>query len=239
MRTKSFGALAALSLGAVLAIAPAIAANAHVGLSPSSAAAGETAALTFTIPNESETASTTKVEILLPTDTPLVNVRYQAIPGWTTAVLQEELAEPVTVGETTITTAPTRVIYTADPQGGIAPFAFETFTIRVGPVPEAGNLVLPVVQSYDDGEVSDWSATPEQYESDESLSPAPVLYINDAAPEGGHGSASSVGAADDESIAPNENGGLLLGLAISALAVAVFAGALAIAALVRSGRRAR
>lgn len=240
MNRKITGAIGALTIGTVLALTQALPANAHVGIDPVSATPGGTAAVTFTVPNESETAATNKLEIVLPTDTPLVNVRYQPTPGWSGEIVTEQLAEPVTVGDTEITQASTRVIFTADAGGGIKPGQFEEFTLRLGPIPEVGQLPLPVVQTYDDGEVSNWSSTVDAAETDERLDPAPILYVNDEAPEGEHGAAptAQAGAEHSENEAVSSgDGGLAVGLSISALVVAVLGAVLGALAFLRSRKR--
>jgi uncharacterized protein YcnI len=67
---------AALGAGTLLAIAAPLAASAHVTINPDAAEAGSYAVVTVKVPNESDTATTTKVQLSLPEDTPFTSVRH-------------------------------------------------------------------------------------------------------------------------------------------------------------------
>ena len=58
-----------------------LAASAHVTVNPNTADPGSYATVQFRVPNESETATTTRVEVQLPTDTPFIYAAYEPIPG--------------------------------------------------------------------------------------------------------------------------------------------------------------
>ncbi len=165
----------AITAGLALAVGAPLAASAHVSVDPTQAAAGSYSVITFKVPNESETAGTTKVEVSLPTDTPFTSVRYVPVAGWTAELVSTTLPEPVTVGESEITEAVTSVIWTADPGSEITAGELQLFPLSVGPVPDTGSIVLPADQTYSDGSVVSWSETEEDAEH-----PAPVLYVNDA-----------------------------------------------------------
>ncbi|MCU1481116.1 MAG: putative rane protein [Subtercola sp.] len=174
-------AVTTATLALALAAAAPLAASAHVPVSPNQAAAGSYATLTFKVPTESATASTVKIEIDLPTDTPFGSVSYQPVAGWTTNVVTSTLATPVTTDDGTITEAPTQITYTADAGGGIAPGQFQQFVLSAGPVPDTGSVMFPVHQTYSDGTVADW-VDPTPASGVEPQNPAPTLYINDAPP---------------------------------------------------------
>src|SRR3954454_8197430 len=70
-------------------------ASAHVGVSSPDAAAGGYGKVTFRVPNESDTASTVKIRIQLPTDTPLASVWTMPVPGWTATTTKTRLTPPV------------------------------------------------------------------------------------------------------------------------------------------------
>lgn len=200
----------ALTAGTLLAIAVPMAASAHVTLAANTAEAGSFTLLTFKVPNESETAGTSRVELSLPLDTPLAFVTYVPVPGWTTEVITEHLDTPVEGLYGGITDPVSTVIWTADPGSEIVAGQLQLFPLSVGPVPDTGSIVLPVEQTYTDGTVVSWSETGEDAEH-----PAPVLYINDA-PAGGHGSdtaslenASSV---DDAAAASTDTVARVLGI---------------------------
>lgn len=182
----------ALGAGALLAIAAPLAASAHVTIDPGQAEAGSYTVVTVKVPNESETAGTTKVELSLPTDTPFSSVRYVPVAGWTAELVRETLPEPVKVGESEITEAVTKVIWTAAPGSEIKTGQLQLFPLSVGPVPDTGSIVLAADQTYDDGSVVSWNETEEGAEH-----PAPVLYVNDE-PVGDHHGASGGGHEAEE-----------------------------------------
>ncbi|MBS1908175.1 MAG: YcnI family protein [Actinobacteria bacterium] len=214
--------LAGLAAGAALALAVPLAASAHVTATPDQAEAGSWTYVTFRVPNESATASTVKLDIHLPADTPFTSVSYQPPAGWTGTATKTTLPKPVKVEGNTISEATTEVGFTAD-AGGVAPGQFQTFTLSLGPVPDTGHIVIPVTQTYSDGKVVEWSATPEQVAKDDTLEPAPVVWVNDAPPADHHGgtTATATTAPETSSAASNGGqGGLALGLSIAALVVA-------------------
>jgi len=215
-------ALTALGAGLALALAAPTAASAHVSITPNSADPGASENFTFKAVNESETAVTTEVTVSLPTDTPIVSVRYLPTPGWSTSVVETQLPEPVTVGGNEITEAPTSIVFTADAGNEIQPGQFMQWTVSLGPIPETGSLLLPAVQSYSDGTRVDWVSTAEEVEADASLKSAPVLYVQDEPAEDHHAGSASADAADTDEAAvasaPSGAGsGLALGLSIAAL----------------------
>ena len=212
--------LAGLAAGAVLALVAPLAASAHVSATPNQAEAGSWTYVTFRVPNESSTASTVKLDIHLPSDTPFTSVSYQPTAGWTGATTKTTLPKPVKVEGNTISEATTEVTFTAD-AGGVAPGQFQTFTLSLGPVPDTGHIVIPATQTYSDGTVVEWSATPEQVKKDDTLEPAPVLWVNDAPPADHHGGSTATAEPAATADAPgNGQNGLALGLSIGALVVA-------------------
>lgn len=72
-------------------------------------------------------------------------------------------------------------------------FVLQQFEISLGAVPDTGSVPLALEQTYSDGEVVGWSGV-----GDDAENPAPVLYINDEAPAGDHGS----GSGDDSTAEP-------------------------------------
>ncbi|MDQ4215870.1 YcnI family protein [Microbacterium capsulatum] len=228
-------ALIGLAAGAALALVAPLAASAHVTATPNQAEAGSWTYVTFRVPNESATASTVKLEIHLPTDTPFTSVSYQPTAGWTGATAKTPLPKPVKVEDNTVSDAVTTVTFTAD-AGGVAPGQFQAFTLSLGPVPDTGHIVMAATQTYSDGKVVEWSATPEQVAKDDTLEPAPVLWVNDAPPADHHGGATAAPAASGPSAPSDGRGGLALGLSIAALVIAAGGALLGAFAL---GRRRR
>ncbi|WP_150953925.1 YcnI family protein [Microbacterium testaceum] len=237
-------ALVGLAAGAALAIAVPLAASAHVTVNPNTATPGSYATVNFRVPTESETASTVKLEVTLPTDTPLTSVLVQPVPGWTATVEKGSLPAPVEVDGNTVSDAPLKIVWQADPGVGIGQNQFQIFSAVLGPIPDTGHLVLPAVQTYSDGSVVDWTNTPEQVAADDTLEPAPVLYINDTPPASGHGGHSSASAApsmDDHSMEAaaqtSDSSGLSLGLSIAALVIAIAGAVLGALAVARRPKR--
>ncbi|MFF7682631.1 YcnI family protein [Microbacterium sp. NPDC007973] len=238
--------LAGLAAGAVLAIGAPLAASAHVTVNPNTATPGSYATVNFRVPTESETASTVKVEVTLPTDTPLSSVLVEPVTGWTATVEKGALPAPVEVDGNTISDAALKIVWQADPGVGIGQDQFQIFSAVLGPVPDTGHLLLPATQTYSDGEVVDWAATPDEVAADDTLEPAPVLYINDTPPTGEHSHGTSTTAAshtDDHSseasaTTSDSSSGVALGLSIAALVVAAAGAVLGALAFARRPKRA-
>jgi uncharacterized protein YcnI len=177
------------------------AASAHVTVAPASTTEDGYSQLTFSVPNESETAATNKLEVTLPTEQPFTSVRVRPMEGWTAEVITGALPEPVTTADgATLTEGPLSVVWTADAGSEISQQEYQTFSISVGRLPEAGSTVmLPATQSYTDGEVVGWDEETVEG-AEEPDKPAPSFVTTAAVEgEGGHGGAH--GSADTEETA--------------------------------------
>ncbi len=194
--------VASVALAGMVVLGAATAAEAHVTVSPNTAASGTYVRLTFDVPTESVSASTTKVEIDLPTDHPFGSVSYQAVPGWTTRVTTSRLATPVTTDDGTITEAPSKIVWTAGASAGIGPGQFQTFVVSVGPVPDTGSVEFLAHQTYSDGSVVSWDQ-PTPASGVEPDHPAPTLYINSAPPAESAAGTAAAGAKATVSSAPS------------------------------------
>ncbi|MEO7349412.1 MAG: YcnI family protein [Terrimesophilobacter sp.] len=206
----------------LLALAATSVAFAHVSVDPDVAPVGSWALINVKVPNESATAVTNKVELSLPTDTPILNVSYVPVAGWTTELVREALPAPVKVGDNTITEAITTVIWTATPGHEISAGQLQVFPLSLGPIPDTGKLVLTAVQTYSDGSVVSWADATEG-----AKHPAPVIYVNDA-PVGDH---SDTVTEDNTASASSDT--IARGLGIGGLVVGAIGVAVAIAALRR------
>jgi uncharacterized protein YcnI len=165
----------ALTAGVALAVLlAAVPAGAHVTIQPGVAKKGSFSVFSFSVPNESSTASTVKLEITFPTDSPIPFVSVQPIPGWTWSADKTTLAKPVKTDDGTITEAVSKLTYSG---GAIAPGEFQLFTISAGPLPTNTKAIeFKVVQTYSDGTVSRWiEDTPKG--GPEPENPAPVLKL--------------------------------------------------------------
>jgi uncharacterized protein YcnI len=175
MKKTTIGVPAAIGAGLLLVLAAPLSASAHVSIDPGQAESGSYTVVTLKVPNESETATTNRVELSLPTDTPFTSVRYVPVAGWSAELVTTTLPEPVTIGESTITEAVTSVVWTADAGSEIGAGQLQLFPLSVGPVPDTGSVALAADQGYTDGTTVRWNET-----ADDAEHPAPVLYINDA-----------------------------------------------------------
>jgi uncharacterized protein YcnI len=230
----------ALVGGVALAVAVPLAASAHVRVSPDTASAGSYSTLTFKVPTESATATTTSVTVDLPKDTPFSSLSTEPVPGWTAKVTTEELDTPVKTDDATITDAPIEVEWTADDGVGLKAGEFQRFTISVGPVPETGSIMLPAHQGYSDGSVVDWDeATPASGEEPEH--PAPTLYVDDAPPADSMSATMTTTPAADATVATATDSSasasaVAVGLGVGGLALGAVSLVVAVFALTRVRR---
>ncbi|MGH3865503.1 MAG: YcnI family protein [Pseudonocardiaceae bacterium] len=171
-------AISAVCVLAVLAlIAMAGVASAHVTTDPPTAQQGSETTVAFRVPNERDNASTTQLEIDLPTDHPIASVETRAVPGWTSSVQKITLATPITTDDGQVTEIVSKITWTG---GKIPPGSFEDFDVLMGPLPtDTNELVFKALQTYDNGEVVRWidTAPPGAPEPDR---PAPVLMLTPA-----------------------------------------------------------
>lgn len=167
-------ALGAVLLAAGLVAAVAAPASAHVTVKPDAAAKGSFSVFSFAVPNESDTASTVKVEITFPTATPIAFVSVQPIPGWTWTAETTQLSTPLKTEDGEVSQVVSKVTWSG---GSIGPGEFQMFTVSAGPLPTKGKQVeFKAVQTYSDGQVTRWiEETPKG--GPEPEFPAPVLKL--------------------------------------------------------------
>jgi uncharacterized protein YcnI len=180
------GALAAAA--GLFALLGAGVASAHVSAhSPDNPAKGGDAAIVFRVPNEQNTAHTTKVQVNFSLTSPLSNADIEPIPGWTARETMITLPTGVKMADDTVTEAVGSIVWTASPGGGIAPGQFQQFTIAVEGLPDnTGTLVMPTVQTYDNGDVVEWNqSTVEGQPEPEHPAPSLTLATDTAAATGG------------------------------------------------------
>jgi len=157
-----FGAAAGvLFLVSIAGMAPAAA---HVHVVTDTAVRGDTAILTFHVPNESETGSpTTEFSIALPD---VESASTDVMAGW-----KSRLERDLTAGVIRSAT------WTAEPGAGILADQFEQFQMLVK-LPDAETVTFPATQTYADGTVVRWDqvAGPGAAEPER---PAPTLRLTD------------------------------------------------------------
>jgi uncharacterized protein YcnI len=223
--------LAAAALAAGTLLAATGTASAHVRVHPDATASGGYAQLTFRVPNESATAGTVKLEVILPQDHPFTSVSTTPVPGWTATVTEAPLPSPADVGGATITKAPRTGTWAARKGTQIGPGEYEDFPISVGPLPAPGVLVLPATQTYSDGTVVRWENRQATGEV-EPEHPAPAFTVT-AAEGHGHGTEPAT-PSDSDTAATATPDGTARWLGGAALVVSVLA---AVGVLVEMRRR--
>ena len=219
--------VAALSL--LLGATPAAA---HVTVNSSNATQGGFAKLTFRVPNEKATASTVKLEVVIPTDQPIANMSVKPVPGWTAAMERVKFETPISNGDGEVTEAVSKITWTASPSSAVRPGEFQEFDVSAGPLPEVDELVFKALQTYSDGEIVRWIEEPTA--GQEAEHPAPVLRLAkkaaDASTGGGGGGIAPVTNPSDT----DRDSGWAIAFALVAFVVAVAAFVVAL-----TGRRPR
>jgi uncharacterized protein YcnI len=215
----------------ILVLGSPLAADAHVKISPNTAAAGDDIEVTFRVPNESASAGTVRVEIDLPTKTPFADASYQPVAGWTAKVVEAELAKPIVNDGVNVTEAPVKIVYVADKGVSIKAGQFQEFPVALDLTPDTGRVEFPTIQTYSDGTVVRWNQATTA-DGDEPDHPAPTLYINDSPPTDTESGVTIAATSEASSTASTA---LILGTA--GLALGVIALVLGAFAFVRTRRR--
>lgn len=178
--------LGLVTLGAAVVGALAFAgpAAADVTVSPSQAARGGSAELTFKIPEERPGAYTTKVELIAPTDTPVAEIYPLSVDNWAPLIGSRKLDQALELIHGTVTDQVVSGItwtYVAD----APPADPQAFDLRValGPMPDADAMVFTLVQTYSDGTVVRYADQPGPA-GEKADHPAPTLTLAGDAPEG-------------------------------------------------------
>ncbi|MDV8021375.1 YcnI family protein [Rhodococcus sp. IEGM 1330] len=195
------------------------AASAHVAVVAPDAEQGGYSVLTFRVPTESDTASTSSVKVTLPG---LNSARTQPIPGWTSTVEKDsaDLAVSVT--------------WTANPGSEVGPGQFQQFLLSAGPLPEQESVSFPATQTYTDGEVVDWNEPMAEDGSEPEL-PAPTLTLA-AASGDAHGSANTETTATTEASTTSSEDNTARWLAGVGLVLGAVGAGLGIGATIRARR---
>jgi uncharacterized protein YcnI len=178
------GIVVATAVALALGVSPA--AGAHVTVHADDAAQGGFAELAFRVPTESDTASTVKVQLAFPVDTPIADVSVLPHPGWTYQVTRSTAAvrDPHGHGHAAeLAKAVSQIEWTASGRdSAVKPGEYELFRISAGPLPDTDRLVFKVVQTYDDGQQARWIELPVAG-GPQPEHPAPVLSLTAAAPD--------------------------------------------------------
>ncbi|MCL7459042.1 YcnI family protein [Micromonospora echinofusca] len=217
---RTASAAAALALGAVATAVLGFAApaSAHVTVDPQEATQGGYGRFAFRVPNESDTASTTKLEVVLPENAPVGSVSTMPVPGWTVAVEKRKVDPPVEVHGSQLSEVVSKITWTAAGAAGVKPGQFQEFPVSMGPLPQAETMVFKTLQTYSDGNVQRWIEEPLPG-GEEPETPAPVLTLTAASPSAAPTGAAAPQADDDDDDAGSD--GLATGLAVAGLVAGV------------------
>jgi periplasmic copper chaperone A len=178
---------ACAAIGAALVLPGA--ASAHVTVQPNEAEAKAFVVEDVRVPNEEQSANTTKVVVQFPPG--FAEVSFQPVPGWSVKVKKTKLAQPIKTDEgDTLTEQVSEVTWSG---GKIAPGQFQDFPVSMQIPDKAGSaLTFKALQTYDNGKVVRWIGPPDAQE------PAPQVKVTAASdPAATATSAASTGESDD------------------------------------------
>jgi uncharacterized protein len=236
---RRFAGASVLAVG--LATALAAPASAHVSVNPQTAEQGGFSALTFRVPTEKDDASTTKVQVAFPSDTPLASVSVKPVPGWTYQVTKNKLAQPIQSDDGPITDAVSQITWTASsPDTAVKPGEFQEFGVSAGPLPKTAAISFKALQTYSDGSVVRWIDTqtpggPEAEHPAPTLSLTPASATDGAAPAAAPAAPATTTAANTDT-ASKSSVNTAIGLGIAGIAFGALGGLLGGLALSRRRR---
>jgi uncharacterized protein YcnI len=160
----------------VLALAMAAPAAAHVTADPHKLPADGFATIAFRVPHGCEGSPTTRVSVQIPEG--VVNVKPEAVPGWTVATKTGKYAQPVDLFGEQVTEGVREVTWSG---GSLPDSQYQDFGVSVKlPPGDAGTkLNFPTVQTCAKG-VTRWIQIPVEGE-DEPEEPTPQVELTAAA----------------------------------------------------------
>jgi uncharacterized protein YcnI len=176
IRTLLLRAASVAAVAAVVTLAVAGHASAHVTVNPRDATQGGYTKVSFRVPNETDKADTTVVEVNLPAATPIASVSLKPVAGWTAVAAKTKLATPIKSDDGDITEAVTKITWTAAAGAGVKPGQFQEFDVSLGPLPTTPQLVFKTLQTYSDGTIVRWI--------DAAATPSAVATVAAAAKDG-------------------------------------------------------
>ncbi|SBT37061.1 YcnI family copper-binding membrane protein [Micromonospora narathiwatensis] len=218
IRLRRSAAVATLTMAAVATALLGLAgpASAHVTINPKEADQGGYGRFAFRVPNESDTASTVKVEVVLPENAPVGSVSTMPVPGWTVQVEKRKVDPPVEVHGSQLTEAVSKLTWTAPANAGVKPGEFQEFPVSMGPLPQVDQMVFKVLQTYSDGDVSRWIEEPTPG-GEEPENPAPVLTLTAASASAAPAANAPTGSPVAESGDGDSDGGAGTALGVAGL----------------------
>jgi uncharacterized protein YcnI len=173
-------------------------------------------AVTFRVPNEVDDAATTRLEVHLPADHPLLDVLLPVHPGWTGKATIGRLPKPLRYDDEVVTEAVTVVVWTANAAAdGVQPGQSADFVLTAGLLPETPSLTFKALQTYSDGHVVRWIDQPSG--DDDAGTPAPTVVL---APQSTHGAARTAQLLGGAGLATSLVAVVLVGLTVRRLRTA-------------------
>jgi uncharacterized protein YcnI len=174
--TRFTNRLAVIGLSAPISVlAFALPASAHVTVhSYDASRGGSDAVLSFRTPNEMDNATTVKLQVILPTNTPLLGVLVEPLSGWDFSVKTVTLKKPVQTDDGAITSAASEVTWTG---GHIPVGGYQDFNIDVSSLPNVSSLTFKALQTYSNGKVVRWIETAPKGAPEPDY-PAPTLRLS-------------------------------------------------------------
>jgi uncharacterized protein YcnI len=139
------------------ALAVPAASQGHVTVQPPTAVPGGFTVQNIRVPNEEESANTTKIEVKLPPGYP--EVAAQPVPGWKVSFTKSKLNPPAQTDDGPVTEQVSTVTWSG---GKLPPEAFQDFPLEVQ-IPDGkvgSKLTFKAVQTYDDGKTVSWIGSP-------------------------------------------------------------------------------
>jgi periplasmic copper chaperone A len=155
----------------------AAAASAHVKVSGVDAVQGGSGVITFRVPSESDTASTTDLRITFPASYPFTEVATQPKAGWKATVITKPLKHPLKDDDgDTISSYVAQVDFKAQTRAAaIPPGEFDLFNLSVGTFPKVPSMSFAALQTYSNGQQVNWDE--QSANGAEPEHPAPVLQL--------------------------------------------------------------
>lgn len=206
-------------------------AAAHVSIS-GDAQRGGFARVAVRVPNESDSATTTRLELYLPENQVIPFVSVMPVPGWTAVAERKTLNPPAKTQDGEVTEMVAKITWTASSGSAIKAGEFMEFPLSLGPLPAVDELVFKALQTYSDGSTVRWIEEPGA-DGKEPEHPAPTLKLAAAA---GAGSAAAGPAATGAEGGGDSTGDAALWVSVVALLAGVGGLALGGLAYVRSRR---
>lgn len=201
----------------IMTLMMALPASAHVSINPGEAPKGSYGVFAFRVPNESDTASTTKIEVQMPSDHPIASVRTTDQDGWKATVVKAKPKKELKNHGEAVEEVVTKITWEG---GTIEPGKYAEFHVSMGALPEdAEMLEFKALQTYSDGEVVSWIETTEEG-GEEPEHPAPTLSLL-AATGDEHGSSHSE---ESKSEASDDSSNTVAYVGIGIAVVALIAG---------------